>query len=79
MAVRTTLADAPLGTPLTLVEAGAPPEVCRRLAALGLRLGAHLSVLHATAGGGRVVVVAGSRIALGRSVLRQLYAEAAAA
>ena len=73
-----TLADAPLGMSLTLMRADGNPELCRRLAALGLRRGAQLSVLHRTAGGGRVVNVAGSRIALDRAMLRRLHAEPSA-
>lgn len=71
-----TLAAAPLGEPLTLMRSDANPELCRRLAALGLRRGAQLRLVNRTAGGGRVVSVAGSRIALDRSMLDCLHVEA---
>ncbi len=69
------LADAPLRTPLTLIEAAAPEPTLRRLSALGLRRGAQLTLIHTTAGGGRIAALAGSRIALGRDLLRVLVAE----
>jgi ferrous iron transport protein A len=40
------------------------------LAELGIRAGEPVAVLHRTAGGGRVVGVADTRIALSRAVLR---------
>ena len=43
----------------------------------GLRVGSRFCLLHRTAGGGRVVLVGGSRIALGSGVLQQLRAEVA--
>ncbi|GAA1393609.1 FeoA family protein [Luteococcus peritonei] len=70
-----TLAEAPFGESLTLMRAEGSPDLCRRLAALGLRRGAQLSLVHRTAGGGRVVNVAGSRIALDRGMLQRLHAE----
>ena len=45
------------------------------MAALGLRRGTELVLLQATAGGGRLASVAGSRIALGPGVLCQLRVE----
>ncbi|WP_420174731.1 FeoA family protein [Luteococcus sp. OSA5] len=72
---QTTLSAAPLGCQLTLVRAEGSPELCRRLAALGLRRGAQLLLVHRTSGGGRVVSVAGSRIALDRSMLARLFVE----
>lgn len=71
------LDQAPRGAALTLLRADGSPELCRRLAALGLRRGAQVTVMHDTAGGGRVVQVAGARIALDRSMLQRLFAEAA--
>lgn len=73
-----TLTDARLGEPLVLMRADGSPEHCRRLAALGLRRGAQVELVNRTAGGGRVVSVAGSRIALDRSMLERLYVEPAA-
>lgn len=69
------LHEAPARTSLTLVGTETPPELTRRLAALGLRRGVQLEISHGTAGGGRVIHVAGGRIALDRIVLRQLFAQ----
>ncbi len=66
------LLQAPVGTPLTVRRADGAPEFRRRLAALGLRRGARIHVVHRTIGGGRIVSVAGARIALGRDVLERL-------
>ncbi|MFZ2260926.1 ferrous iron transport protein A [Luteococcus japonicus] len=71
------LAKAPIGQPLTLVRAEGTPESCRRLSALGIRRGAQVLLMHTTAGGGRVMQVAGSRIALDRSMLGKLFVEPA--
>ena len=68
------LAKAPLRAPLTLVNAGSDDAVSRRLAALGLRIGSDFSLISKTAGGGRVALVAGTRIALGKSLLHELRA-----
>jgi ferrous iron transport protein A len=43
------------------------------LSTLGLRCGAKIEAIQKTAGGGRIVSVAGSRIAMDRSVLEQLH------
>ncbi|MBN9107063.1 MAG: ferrous iron transport protein A [Propionibacteriaceae bacterium] len=66
---------APIGTALTLVEADIDAAPAHRLASFGLRVGSGFSVLSRTAGGGRVVLVAGSRVAVGRSLLAGLRAE----
>jgi len=68
------LANAPLRAALTLVNAGSDDGVSRRLAALGLRIGSDFSLISRTAGGGRVALVAGTRIALGKSLLQELRA-----
>lgn len=70
-----TLAQASVGQSLTLRRAEGSPDFCRRLAALGLRRGARISVVQRTAGGGRIIAVAGGRIALDKSVLDRLFAE----
>lgn len=70
-----TLAQAPLRTSLVLAESGLSLE--RRLTAFGLRQGTDFMLLQRTAGGGRVALVGGSRIALGASVLRQVKVEVA--
>ena len=72
------LVDAPVGTPLTLRRSDGAPEFVRRLSALGLRRGAQVTVVQRTIGDGRIVAVAGARIALDRGVLGRLYVEAAA-
>lgn len=69
------LAAAPLHTDLTLVESGAPERSRQRLASLGLRVGSRFSLLQKTAGGGRLLLVGGSRIALGSELLTSLRAE----
>lgn len=70
----TTLAEAPLNTPMTCVSADASPELRRRLAELGIRPGAHVRLLGRTSGGGRVVQVGGASIAIGKQVLRGIVA-----
>ncbi len=56
-------------------EVEGPHPLVRRLAELGLRPGATVTPRHHTAGGGRVVEVAGSRIALAKSVLAAIATE----
>lgn len=70
------LASAPLDTPLTLLGVAASTSR-QRLATLGLREGASFRLLTRTIGGGRIVLVGGSRIALSRDLVRLLRAEAA--
>ena len=70
-----TLDRAPLRERLFVQEAPVGSGTARRMAALGLRRGTELVLLQATAGGGRLASVAGSRIALGPAVLRQLRVE----
>jgi ferrous iron transport protein A len=70
------LASAPLGASLTLLGTDQLAHG-RRLATLGLREGSTFRLLTRTLGGGRIVLVAGSRIALGRDLVRQLRATAA--
>lgn len=74
------LSDAPVGVRLHLAAPGgygAPPgdhpgAGWRRLAQLGLRPGAELVVFMRTSGGGRVVGVSGSRIALDQATAQRL-------
>lgn len=77
MTIGMDLASAPLGTALTLVAIDGTVGHRRRLAALGLREGASVRLLTRTIGGGRILLVGGSRIALNRELVRQLRAEAA--
>ena len=65
----TSLARAPIGIELRVVGAVGPTALTRRLSELGLRVGSHVRCVQKTAGGGRIIDVAGSRIALGRDVL----------
>ena len=67
-----TMAAAPLRTPLLLVDCATEPDLAVRLSTLGLRRGAHVELVQRTSGGGRVVAVADSRIALDASVARRL-------
>lgn len=69
-----TLATAPLGVPVRLGRAALPGPRRLRLAELGLRAGATVTVLRRTAGGGRIVGVGDARVAIGRSVLLQVPA-----
>lgn len=80
MSSRITLDRAPLGADLLLVSTGAAPgaELSRRLASLGLRRGAHLSLVQPLAAGGRIVSVSGGRIAVERTVLRRVEVEVVA-
>ena len=65
----TSLARAPIGIELRVIGAVGPTALTRRLSELGLRVGSHVRCVQKTSGGGRIVDVAGSRIALGRDVL----------
>ncbi len=60
------------GVPVEIVDVRAEDTVRRRLAQLGLRVGAELTVVRATAGGGRILAVAGARIALDRDTAQGL-------
>jgi ferrous iron transport protein A len=72
------LESAPLNADLTLVAIGGSSGTQRRLATLGLREGASFRLVTRTIGGGRILLVAGSRIAISRELVRQLRAEVAA-
>jgi ferrous iron transport protein A len=65
---------APLRQALLLQDATGAGTI-RRLAALGLRPGAQVTLLHNTSGGGRVALVGGTRVALGPGVLKQVQVE----
>jgi ferrous iron transport protein A len=76
MRVTTTSLDrAPTGAPLVVREVDGPAPLVRRLAELGLRPSAVVTVVHRTSGRGRVLDVAGSRIALADAVLRSIRTE----
>ena len=57
----TSLARAPIGIDLRVIGAVGPTVLTRRLSELGLRVGSHVRCVQKTAGGGRIIDVAGSR------------------
>jgi ferrous iron transport protein A len=59
--VATSLARAPIGIDLRVIGAVGPTALTRRLSELGLRVGSHVRCVQKTAGGGRIIDVAGSR------------------
>ncbi|MCA1780882.1 MAG: ferrous iron transport protein A [Dermatophilaceae bacterium] len=66
----TTMRAAPLGHRLVITALAVHDVVpIRRLAELGLRPGAPVRCLRRTAGGGRIVDIAGARVAIGREIL----------
>lgn len=62
----------PAGRTVVLGALQLPPLRVRRLAELGLRRGQSVAVLHRTAGGGRLLGVGDSRVAVDRATLRTL-------
>ncbi|WP_206079897.1 FeoA family protein [Propioniciclava coleopterorum] len=72
------LAGAPMDTPLLLTGVHPDHTTARRLASLGLRRGSRIELVQRLAGGGRIVSVAGGRVAVDAAVLRELSAEVAA-
>ncbi len=64
-----TLASANVPARCVLGTPNVTPAQVRRLAELGLRAGAAVTVLFRTAGGGRVIGIGESRIALDRATL----------
>ena len=71
-----TLDDAPAGEAATVLAVAAEPVLGRRLAELGLRRGESVTPLHRTAGGGRLVALGDTRVALARAVLRTIEVQA---
>lgn len=67
-----TLDQAPTGVPVHVTRADLEPALARRLAELGVRDGRTITPLHRTSGGGRVVAVDDTRVALARTVLRRI-------
>jgi ferrous iron transport protein A len=65
----TTLADTPVGGRATVVASTADPALTRRLAELGIRPGAPLTVVQRTAGGGRVIDTGSARYAVDHRTL----------
>jgi ferrous iron transport protein A len=70
-----TLADVPVGARVRLVGADLSPARVRRLAELGLRAGAEVTVLLRTSGRGRIIALEQDRIALDRGTLRGLQVD----
>jgi Fe2+ transport system protein FeoA len=70
-----TLADVPVGARATLRGSQLPALRTRRLAELGLRPGAEVTVLLRTSGRGRVIALAEDRIALDGRTLHGLYVD----
>jgi len=71
------LDEAPADACTTVVSDDAPAPLARRLAELGVRTGQQVTPLHRTAGGGRLVAVGDTRVALARSVLAGIEVEPA--
>lgn len=71
------LVSLPMGELGTFLRVEGNPALCRRLAALGFRKGAPISVEQRVSGGGRIVSIAGSRIALSSEILASSYVERA--
>jgi Fe2+ transport system protein FeoA len=67
-----TLDQAPAGVPVHVTGADLDAALVRRLAELGVRAGRTVTPLHGTSGGGRVVAVDDTRVALARAVLRRI-------
>jgi len=67
------LDEVPGTAAVTAVEGA--PGVQRRLAEMGVRVGSHIHVLYRTTGGGRVLAVDGSRIAVDAQLARAIHAE----
>jgi Fe2+ transport system protein FeoA len=66
------LGDVPLGSTVVLVRSHDAPARALRLAELGLRVGAQVSVVARTAGGGRMLGVGHARIAIGPELAARL-------
>lgn len=69
------LVSLPKGESGTFMRVEGNSALCHRLVALGFRKGAAVTVEQHVSGGGRIVSVAGSRIALSREILSNTYVE----
>jgi len=76
--IESTLWDAPLHAALELAPGPLPQEVSRRLVAFGLRPGVTFWALGRTSGGGRVIRVDQTRVALGSQLCKDLMVRTAA-
>lgn len=64
---------APVGVSVTVESShAATPPVTRRLAELGIRAGATLTLLSRTSGGGAILAIGDDRIAVSREILRSV-------
>jgi len=61
--------------PVHVTAVGGDPAVRRRLAEMGVRPGAKTTVLHRSAGGGRVLAVDGARVAVDAELAALIEAE----
>jgi ferrous iron transport protein A len=59
----------------TVTHVDGTDAVRRRLAEMGVRVGSHVNVLYRTTGGGRVLAVDGSRIAVDARLASAIQAE----
>lgn len=67
-----TLADVPVGAHATVTATTTAPDLVRRLAELGVRPGASLTVVQRTAGGGRVIDTGSARYAVDNRTLHHI-------
>lgn len=66
-----TLDEAPAGAPVEVLGSRAPSRaVTRRLAELGIRPGAVVTIMSRTSGRGAVLAIADDRLAVSREILR---------
>ncbi len=72
ISITVTLANAPLRVPVLLDRVRLSAAEAMRLAELGLRAGATVTILRRTAGGGRVIGVGPARIAVGGRMLDRI-------
>jgi len=66
------LGDVRPGAFAVLEAPDVPAQMARRLAELGLRAGERVQVMHRTAGGGRLLAVGDTRIAIDRQTARAI-------
>ncbi|MFZ2561166.1 MAG: FeoA family protein [Corynebacterium variabile] len=68
----TTLAEVPVGNRAIVTATTTAPDLIRRLAELGVRPGASLTVVQRTAGGGRVIDIGSARYAIDNRTLHHI-------
>lgn len=67
-----TLAEIPVGDRALVVSTSTAPDLNRRLAELGIRPGASLTIAQRTSGGGRVIDIGSARYAIDRTTLTRI-------